>query len=284
MKHVISASRRTDLPGCHYDWLQQVLQSGEVVLENPVFREKSYRVDLRPECVHTLVLWSKDFSNVLARPMYLDNYNLYFQYTINNYSKRLEPNVPAYKHTLAVLEGLLSRYRPEQFNIRFDPVILSIGGEMLPTPAKTGQARLKVFETLCRDLAGLGMSGCRITTSYIALYDHVKRRLANHNIDITELTDKIQVLFFKKIVEIAARYGFMLYSCSSPLLEAVEGIHHGKCIDGWLLEELFGGKVSKAKDGGQRASCGCTKSSDIGSYRQLCAFSCAYCYSGKHVR
>ena len=107
MKAVISASRRTDIPAFYYDWLQEVLIKGSVELTNPIYKNKTYTVDLKPENVHSIVLWSKNFENVLKNPMNLENYNLYFQYTVNSYSKVLEPNVPEYKHTLCVLEGLL---------------------------------------------------------------------------------------------------------------------------------------------------------------------------------
>lgn len=282
MKMVISASRRTDLPGCYYDWLQKALQTGEVIVTNPIYKGNESRVDLRPDSVHSLVLWSKDFRHVLKKPGYLENYNIYFQYTINNYSKLFEPNVPAYRETLATLDGLQKRYRPEQFTIRFDPVILSVGGEVAPTPNKIGQARLIVFENLCKDLRTLGFSGCRVTTSYITLYDHVKKRLAAAG-GMLELNEEVQALLFSRMVEIASKYNLKLFSCASPLLERVKGINKGSCIDGQLLEELFGGRVSRAKDTGQRQSCGCSKSRDIGSYNQCCAFCCTYCYSNKRL-
>lgn len=275
-KKIISASRRTDIPGCYYDWLQQVLKAGEVSIANPRFREKVYRIDLHPEKVHSLVLWSKDFRNVLARPGHLDNYNLYFQYTINNYPACLEPNVPDYLQTMRVLEGLLKKYRPEQFNIRFDPVIVQKHGQ--GSEAKPGEERLKAFERLCLDLGALGMNRCRITTSYLALYPHVKRRMSEPGLEPVALRDKQIIDLFEQLAAIGKKSGFALYSCASPLLETARGLRKGACIDGQLLEEIFGGKVSKAKDTGQRKSCGCHRSSDIGDYLKKCRFHCVYCY------
>jgi hypothetical protein len=278
MKTVISASRRTDLPAFYYDWLQTVLKKGRVELVNPRFLKQTYEVDLHPESVHSVVLWSKDFRNVLKKPMYLENYHLYFQYTINNYSPVFEPRVPAYSETIRTLAELLKKYRPEQFNIRFDPVIISNLGEKYPTWEKPGQARLQCFTNLCRDLRALGMQGCRVTTSYIALYSHVKKRLAEAKIPFRHLDDHLLSPFFTRMAEIAHRYSFRLYCCSSPSLEEVHGLERGRCIDGQLLERLFGELVSKAKDNGQRVACGCTKSKDIGRYDQVCGFSCLYCY------
>ncbi len=85
------------------------------------------------------------------------------------------------------------------------------------------------------------------------------------------------------MVEIAERYGISLYSCASPILEQVNGIKVGHCIDGELLEQLFGGKAKKSKDKGQRQSCGCSYSRDIGTYARgingmKCLHGCKYCY------
>lgn len=283
MKTVISASRRTDIPAFYYSWLQEALKKGEVTLPNPMYPAKTYTVDLKPENVHSIVLWSKDFSNVSSDPGILSDYNLYFQYTVNNYSEALEPGVPEYGATLQTIEGLLKRYSPEQFNIRFDPIIISTKGEPEPTPSEPGCARLSVFERLCRDLKALGMDNCRITTSYVYMYGHVTANMDKAGLDIVNLDEQAQIKFFCEMTAIAASHGFSLYSCSSPLLERVGGIRKGRCIDGELLERLFGGKAGKAKDKGQRAACGCTASRDIGIYPRCpdgmkCLHGCIYCY------
>ena len=279
IKSIISASRRTDLPAFYYDWLQASLEKGEVELANPRFKDKTYKVNLRPENVHSIVLWSKDFRNVLHNPGYLENYNLYFQYTINNYSQMLEPFAPPYKDSLKTIDGLLHKYRPEQFNIRFDPIILSVAGENFPYLEKPGLARLHTFETLCRDLAALGMQQSRVTTSFLCLYTHVRERLNRSAIKLIHLDETLQVKFAMRMVDIAHKYGITLYSCASPILDQVQGMLQGSCIDGQLLEHLFKGKVSKAKDAGQRKECLCSKSSDIGRYDQHCRFGCLYCYA-----
>ncbi|MDF2985374.1 MAG: hypothetical protein K0R50_884 [Eubacterium sp.] len=282
-KTIISASRRTDIPAFYYEWLQEVLEKGQVEVPNPRFPDKKYAVDLEPSAVHSIVLWSKDFSNVLKDPMYLKEYNLYFQYTINNYSRIIEPNVPEYRETLATLEGLLKVFIPQQFNIRFDPVILSTKGENNPTPGMPEKARLKAFEKLCRDLRALGMEKCRITTSYLEMYGHVRNRLLKTNLDLISADENLQTEIFSHLAEISQKYGFALYSCASPILEKIKGIHRGHCIDGEFLERLFGEKTNKSKDGGQRKACGCSHSRDIGVYSKSCKgmkclHGCKYCY------
>jgi hypothetical protein len=282
-KLIISASRRTDIPAFYYDWLQASLAAGHAVVPNPRFPDRKYVVDLNPSNIHSIVLWSKDFGKVLKDHGRLVDYNLYFQYTINNYSKFLEPNVPEYGQSLDILKGLLLKYKPEQFNIRFDPVIISSLGETTPTPESPETARLLAFERLCRDLKALGMDNCRITTSYIALYPHVRKRLDKCGLDMMQLDESKLISFFSSMAETAQKFGYTLYSCASPVLQQAAGIKRGHCIDGELLEKLFGGRVSKSKDSGQRAACGCTGSRDIGIYSKdangmKCMHGCKYCY------
>ncbi len=285
VKTVISASRRTDMPAFFYEWLQEALSKEAVEVPNPMFSNKTYAVDLNPSNVHSIVLWSKNFKNVLVNPIHLEKYNLYFQYTINSYSKFLEPNVLDYNTTLKILEGLLKKYTPGQFNIRFDPVIISTGGEIDPTPGVPEMARLLAFERLCRDLKSLGMENCRVTTSYLAMYPQVKARLEKLGFDMVKLSEDGQLYFFERMAEMAQKYGITLYSCASPILEKVSGIRKGHCIEGELLEKLFGGRVKKSKDNGQREACGCTYSKEIGIYSKSidgmkCLHGCKYCYAG----
>lgn len=282
-KTIISASRRTDIPAFYYEWFQDCLKNKEVIVENPMFNGKVSTVDLNPDNIHSVVLWSKDMSNVLKNPGYLEHYNLYFQYTITNYSKFLEPNVPEYKDTLKTLEGLLKIYHPKQFNIRFDPIIISTRGENMPTYNKPGLARLNTFNQLLADLRTLGMDDCRVTTSYISLYGHVSKKIQASNLDIIHLNNNLQKQFFMEMANIASRYNRDIYSCSNPILEDINGFKKGHCIDGELLNDLFGSISSKAslsKDSSQRNECGCVKSRDIGNYKsQKCLFGCKYCYS-----
>jgi len=63
MKKVISASRRTDLVAFFPDWLSSVLSEEKARIYGP--SGHTYTVDLRPQSVHTIVLWSKDFSNLI---------------------------------------------------------------------------------------------------------------------------------------------------------------------------------------------------------------------------
>jgi len=269
MKTVISCSRRTDIPAFYYNWLQERLKEGSVTLFN-VYSQKNYTVDLRPENVHSIVFWSKNYANFIRDPGLLNNYNLYFQFTITGYGKSLEINVPDWRVTVSQLHKLAERYSPEQINWRFDPLVFR------KNDVDCIKERLKMFNVLCREISSSGVERC--TISFASYYKHVKQRLAKRGYNYIEPSVKFQREFTSKMVDIAGQYGITVYTCSSPLIENVNGIKKSHCIDGDVLSRLFGEKASKAKDTGQREACGCTKSKDIGMYNQVCKHCCLYCY------
>lgn len=77
VKEVISCSRRTDIPSCYYEWLQDRLSEGFVTIVNP-FNKVPHTISLKKEDVHSIVLWSKNYQNVIDNPGKLNDYNLYF--------------------------------------------------------------------------------------------------------------------------------------------------------------------------------------------------------------
>lgn len=291
MKTIISASRRTDIPAFYWKWFEKCIRNNYVEVSNPKFPDKKNKIDLSKENIHSIVLWSKNLRNILYNSDFLNDYNLYFQYTITGYSNKMEPNVPTYKQSIETLKGLLNKFKAEQFNIRFDPVIISTVGESNPTYNNPKLARLNMFDKLCNDLQLIGMSNCRVTTSYISIYGNTEQNLKNANIDYYPLSKEEQFSFIKDMANIAKSYNRDIYICSNDrFLEAgLDNVKKGHYIDGKLLDNLFG-KCTKAKDTGQRLECGCVKSIDIGAYQYLgntnilgqpCGHKCAYCYATK---
>jgi hypothetical protein len=61
MKHIISASRRTDIPAFYGRWFMGRLQEGFAGVVNP-FGGQRFVVSLKPEDVAAFVFWSKDFT------------------------------------------------------------------------------------------------------------------------------------------------------------------------------------------------------------------------------
>lgn len=282
MKTIISASRRTDIPAFYWDWMQEQLKNGYVDVPNPLYPEKVSHVSLVPEDIHSIVLWSKDMSNVLRKPGLIDNYNLYFQYTITGYSKLLEPHSPSYEQSIETLAEMMKKYKAEQFNIRFDPIIISVTGENNPDMKNPENARLKMFERLCNDLHRLKMDNCRVTTSIMSVYGHVGDNMDKVGCMFKEMTPQQEIEFMAKLAKIASNWGRDIYMCANDRFvnAGIDNIKKGHCIDGDILQQLFG-KCTHAKDSSQREECGCIKSRDIGSYKHECFFKCAYCYARK---
>lgn len=277
MFEIISCSRRTDIPSFYYDWLQECLENKYAMVKNP-YNQTTYMVDLSPERVHSICLWSKSFLNVLTNPGYLSFYNLYFQFTITGYSKFLEPNVVTPNAAVRQMEKLAERYSPQQINWRFDPIILNNEGEKNQLPDDYARARLRMFEALCRDISSFGVNRC--TISFLSLYKKVEQRMKVSSFDYLVPTPQQQIELVRQLVEIADKYGVTIYTCSNPLIEEVTGVRKSHCIDGDYLEKIFGKRASHAKDAGQRPGCGCSRSRDIGAYDgQTCGHRCRYCYA-----
>ena len=270
MKQVISCSRRTDIPAFYYEWLQKVLQEKSVTLVNS-FNDKEYTVDLDPEKVHSIVLWSKDFSNVLKHPGLLENYKLYFQYTITGRGgSQFEPNVPSWHQSIEKLSRLANRYGGDAINWRFDPLFVEKGHEF--------KKLVSAFQTIAQHVATIGVTRC--TISFIEFYGKVKNRLNDRKIYLDELSEDTKIELSQQIVDCAKTLGLKVHMCAQEFESKVNGGDCLGCIDGHILTDLYGGKVSLAKDSSQRKLCKCTKSIDIGSYKnQPCEFKCAYCYA-----
>ena len=165
MKNIISCSRRTDIPAFHYNWLQNVLKAEEVILNNP-YSKAEYRVGLAPSEVQSMVLWSKNFANVIKDPGLLSKYNLYFQFTITGYSKLLEPNVISWNEAVSQVQELSVKYSPEQIMWRFDPIVFC---------DQETTDRLQAFEYLCQNISIYGVKKC--TISFMTFYAKVNNRL-----------------------------------------------------------------------------------------------------------
>lgn len=273
MRDVISCSRRTDVPAFHYDWLQGVLAEGRAELVNP-YSGTPYSVDLSIDRVHSIVLWSKDFGNVLKDPGMLDAYNLYFQFTVTGYGRPLEPRAPETGAALRQMAALTERYSPRQVMWRFDPILLLQSG---PDPVAE---RLDAFRELSYAAASMGIEEC--TVSFAAFYPGVRARLDRCGARYYELDAATKASIGRELVDIAGENGMVVRSCSDPALAGVPCVERARCIDGERLEELFGHRVSHAKDPGQREACGCSKSRDIGQYTMRCDHGCTYCFAAQN--
>jgi len=131
----------------------------------------------------------------------------------------------------------------------------------------------------------LGIQRCYF--SFAHPYSKFQRRFKSAFPDNILIQPKIsfQLQILSEMLDTANSNGIKLYSCCNDQLLQLPGIDKGHCIDGNLLTELDPAqKVSRAKCP-TRKDCGCTKSIDIGNYRQQpCSFGCMYCYANPNLK
>ncbi|MCR4396150.1 MAG: DUF1848 domain-containing protein [Candidatus Saccharicenans sp.] len=282
-KKIISASRRTDLVAHYSSWLAASLKSREVCFFHHGSR-RQVRVDLSPDRVHTLVLWSKNFQPLLdnqdgLRDLLSGYDQVYFHFTITGLGGSfLEKLAPRPEAALKQLPGLLQvAGRPERISIRFDPIIFWKDGGRL-------RSNLDFFQLLARTISRLGIRTVRF--SFTQWYRKAATRAARAGLDFYEPGFEEKKLVVARLVETAVKYGLELWSCSQAEIAALQGVKASACIDGAWLSQLHPRQepASTQKDRTQRPDCRCTESIDIGSYAQSCPAACLYCYANPRLK
>lgn len=279
MRQVISASRRTDLPMHFPRWLARVIRAGQAEVPQP-YSGRIRLVSLRPEDVHTVVLWSKDFSPLLddegGLRQALARYDQVFCHlTITGLGgSPLEPNIRHWAQVVEQLPELIEFVgHPRRLTLRFDPII-----------HWHEHGEIKGNFPLAREILGR-CATCGVQTiciSFATLYGKVRRR-KGWNWHDPSLTDRLRIV--RELVSFAEPLGLTIYACSDHSLQEA-GVMPARCIDGELLAELHPQRLPArtGKDTGQRPECGCTPSVDIGSYAMRCPNGCRYCYANPIIR
>lgn len=261
------------MPYFYNKWFLDKLNKGTINTKNPYNNNETIH-ELTPDNFEAIVFWTKDSSNFDKVLDKLDEkkFNYYFQYTLNDYPKIIENNVNTLEKRIDTFIKLSNRIGKEKVIWRYDPIFYS---------SITGKDfHMKTFEELCKKLSPYTN---RVVISYLDIYGKLERTLKKmekkNDIKIIDVckykkTHQDLSIFLK---ETAEKYGLEIESCSEQNLEQY-GIKKGACIDGNLINELFGNDIKHKKDYNQRKECGCMKSVDIGSY-DSCLFNCSYCYA-----
>jgi hypothetical protein len=270
--NIISASRRTDIPAFYTPWLLARLAAGYARYPNP-YSGQPVTVSLRPEDVHTIVFWSRNFAPLLPHLEELARrgYRAYFHATITGVPRALEPYAPPRESSVASLRELAARTSPRHVQWRFDPILL--------TDELDGAYYVEQFHELAAALAGATE---RCTFSFATLYPKVVRRLRRHGVRFRDpgLEEKQDVA--ETLASIGARYGIALYACCQEALLS-PAVHQAHCIDGDLLAALSPDRPLDATPRPTRPGCGCVASRDIGVY-DTCVHGCLYCYANTNHR
>lgn len=259
MKKVISASRRIDMVGNAPEQFVAILNQ-----------------KCPPESVHTLVIWTKNVRNLFDyRPLFdkVRQYDqLFVHYTVTGMGGTiLEPRVPGWQEGMGYLEKLVQLAGdPERIRLRFDPIV------HLTLPDGADYCNLPLFETIAALVRQSEVKN--VSISWMSEYRKIRARLQQQGIVAQPVSDERWRSEYYQIKKIAEKFGLNVHGCCVP------GMPRSRCIDGELFMKLHPKKepCSLKKATGQRASCGCTESWDIGWYHP-CWHGCLYCYANPMI-
>lgn len=262
---ILSVSRRTDIPAFYSEWFYNRVKEGFVYVRNPMNIHQVSKIAINPKIVDCIVFWTKNPEKMLSRIDELEDYNYYFQFTINPYSKELELQVPKKNKIIETFKKLSDKIGKNRVIWRYDPILITDKIDI--------NYHIKYFEEIAKRLF-LYTNKCII--SFIDNYKKTEKNLEGTG--TRELSDDEVFYISQEIMKIAHTYNIQIESCAEKYNLNDIGIKHGKCIDNVLIENIIGCPLEAKKDKNQRQECGCIESIDIGEYN-TCLHNCLYCYA-----
>ena len=293
---IISASRSTDIPAFYSDWFTERLRSGYAKWINPFNRRSQY---VSFEKTRVIVFWTKNPQPMLQYLQKIEQrgINYYFTFTLNDYEEEnLEPNLPQIEKRIETFKELSSRLGKERVIWRFDPLILSNKLTVKRLLDKISRVGEQIYDHTTKLV---------ISFADIIAYGNVKRNLKSGGFDDYREFDQESIREIAAgLGEINKNWGLEMATCAEEVDLSEFGIGQNKCVDDALMIKLFkhdqelmdflGYEAAqpnlfsptgfeketnrKLKDKGQRKSCGCIVSKDIGQYN-TCMHLCVYCYA-----
>lgn len=274
--HVISASRRTDIPAFHSEWFMNRIRSRLVTVASP-FGRRLYKVSLEPKEVIAIVFWTKNAAPILQCLEELTGrgHCFTFLYTINNYPAFLEPGVPELSQTLKVVDIMTKRFGSSIIRWRYDTIVFCKGLDR--------RWHARNFQELCRHLAS------HTSECIFSFCDYYKKTVKNmdrvvKNYYIPDQAECKEIA--EELAEIASETGISLASCGHDFL-VTGSIRKARCIDTEFLAKVVDSvdrldAIEKLKPAPTRKECACFESRDIGAY-DTCVHGCAYCYANTNL-
>lgn len=274
---IISASRATDIPAFYADWFFRRLDNGYLRWRNPFSGQESY-VSFKNS--RFIVFWSKNPALLLSHLSRLKERGIgcYIQYTLNDYEyEGLEPNVPTLTQRIDTFRRLVDALGLGTVVWRFDPLIL--------TDRINIDTLLQKIASIANTLVG-HTEKLVFSFADIESYKKVSRNLRLNSINYHEWDEESMREFALGLSMLNRdNWNFRLATCAERIDLSEYGIVHNRCIDPDLISRLapddavLQNFLYNAKtDNGQRKTCGCILSKDIGAYN-TCPHGCLYCYA-----
>jgi len=291
---IISASRSTDIPAFYGDWFMERFRQGYAKWINP-WNGASIYVSFQNARV--FVFWSKNPAPFLPCLEELARRNSHYEllFTLNDYeAEGLEPRLPPLEERIQTFIALSQMAGRGRVVWRWDPLLLSgsldVAG-LLDRIRNIGEVIAPFTK--------------RMIFSFIdiARYPRVARNLRSRGFtDIREFSPAEELELAAGLHELNGSWGLTISACGEEKDFSGFGIEACGCISRDLMLPEFGqdqllrhflegpdpgippvrGTASRVpphlKDPGQRPSCGCVVSKDIGEY-STCPHLCAYCYA-----
>lgn len=271
---IISASRRTDVPRFHVEWMVNRVHEQYVDVRNPLFPSQVSRYSLSPDVVDGIVFWTKDPEPMLDRLDEFSDYSYYFQFSLTSYGKDVESGLRNKYDLIETFKQLSDAIGPERVMWRFDPILLNRKYSL--------DYQLRAFNTIASELNG---STKKVTISFIDEYRFGGRSIYE-SVNTVGVSADQQNYLAERMSTIAHENGMSIDTCAEAVNLERYGISHARCVDSRVFERLDNCKLSRlktryeelAKDKAQRKECCCIESIDIG-WPNTCANGCRYCYA-----
>jgi len=265
--HLISASRRTDLPAFYADWFMDRTRHQEAAWTHP-YTGKAHRISLAPSEVVAIVFWSRNFAPMMGHLPELDGrgYRYLVHYTITALSPAYESHVPSLRAAVQQFQRLADQIGPQRTIWRYDPILISREHDF--------DFHIENFDQLSRELEGY-TNQCIL--SFLQVYGKVQKNLQNHRLALPDPSDEERRALARELGEMAIRRGIRVKACCSDDLLGPE-VGKARCVDLEQVRHSWPELTWSASRAPTRGQCGCTRAYDIGAY-DTCLHGCVYCYA-----
>lgn len=261
---IISASRRTDIPAFHSEWMMARLRAGSCMVRNPVARNVVHRIDLTRRNVDCIEFITKDPRPMVPyiREIMAMGHMFVFQVTLTPYGRGIEPGVGPKADISDACAEIAGRIGRDRVTWRYDPVLMPPGTDI--------RYHIRKFETFCNEAAEWTD---RCIFSFVDTYGRTP-------VGYRAPTVPEQDEFCRAAVRIARDHGISLDACCTERDLSVFGVGRRGCFDPGIMRSLDIPYESQSTP--YRKGCRCVKAIDIGEYG-TCPNGCVYCYASHPV-